>query len=648
MTLTLHPIKARDQLILVLILFVAAILRFGDLHHAEFFHDEAMLSLLAQDMTRGGDFPLQGILSSVGIPNPPTSVYVMAIPYLFSDDPLIATGFIALLNVIGVGVLWHIGHRYFSRTVGLIAGLAYAVSPWAVLYSRKIWAQDFHTPLILIAIALGLYGFLEGRRWAQALCLPLLLFALQIHFAAWAVLPLYLIMLWIGRDKIAWRAVILSVGLGLLTLLPYMIGLSQTLTQDPTRVSDAIGRSNQGIGLSLDALRFNAYLLTGLGVETWIAPNQTADLLANAPISAPLWMINGVLAVIGIVGIMRKYPRLAPLGIGWAILPLVVFSLTWTTVYPHYFVHSLPVGMLLIAIGAEVVIAGAVYLVMIDQPRKRAPLIRIVILTAIAMVWLMQAVWWRGVMRYVEVTPISLGAGTSGYSTPMRYLLAARDALRDARDVIVLSDGQEVLLDVEPARWAVLLRDSAHCVRTLPGDGFWVLPSGPFTALITPSAGENAAFYQHGAGESFAARGAEVYQVYRWEGAPEWDAGQAVSAVFQNGARLIGYRVDGERLSLTWELSGDQTTDYQYFVHFLDARGEVITQRDQRFWAGRHWCAGDRLISKVMMPSEGVTMLRVGFYVLERVGAYRAVDVLDEMGNPVGNWIEFPLDSSVR
>jgi hypothetical protein len=648
MTLTLHPIKARDQLILVLILIVAAILRFGDLANAEFFHDEAMLSLLAQDMTRGGDFPLQGILSSVGIPNPPTSVYVMAIPYIFTDDPLIATGFIALLNVIGVGVLWHIGHRYFSRTVGLIAGLAYAVSPWAVLYSRKIWAQDFHTPLILIAIALGIYGFLEGRRWAQVVCLPLLLFALQIHFAAWAILPVYLVMLWIGRHKIAWRAVMLSAGLGVLTLLPYILGLSATLTQDPTRISDAIGRSNQGIGVSLDALRFNAYLMTGLGVETWIAPNQSADLLANAPIATPLWMLNGALMLIGLIGVGWKYRPLASLVIAWAFVPIAIFSLTWTTTYPHYFVHVIPVWMLLIAIGVELLIAGAVYLVMIDQPRKRAPLVRIVVMTAIAVVWLMQAVWWRGAMRYVEVTPISLGAGTSGYSTPMRYLLAVRDAVRDADDVIVLSDGQTVLLDVEPARWPVLLRDSAACVRTLPGDGFWVLPSGPFAAIVTPSAGENAAFYQHDAGERFAARGDEGYAVYRWERAPEWDAGETVSSVFENGVRLIGYRVDGERLMLTWELAGEQTIDYQYFVHFLDARGEVITQRDQPFWAGRHWCVGDRLVSWVMMPLDQGVNLRIGFYVLEREGTYRAVDVLDMMGNPVGNWIELALDSSVR
>ncbi|NKB16104.1 MAG: hypothetical protein HC774_03095 [Sphingomonadales bacterium] len=79
-----------------------------------------------------------------------------------------------------------LAQRYFSRTVALVTGLTYALNPWAVLYSRKIWAQDYHTPFVLLALLLGLYGFTEdgARSWkrqiAQILCLPLLLFALQL------------------------------------------------------------------------------------------------------------------------------------------------------------------------------------------------------------------------------------------------------------------------------------------------------------------------------------------------------------------------------------------------------------------------------------------------------------------------------------
>src|SRR5689334_17448270 len=126
--LKLNTIKQRDWLTLVLVLLIAAMLRLGEAGVVEFFHDEAMLSMLAQDMAAGESFPTVGIISSVGIPNPPVSVYIMALPYVFNNDPLIATLYVALLNVIGVGLLWFIGHRYFSPTTGMITALTYAVS----------------------------------------------------------------------------------------------------------------------------------------------------------------------------------------------------------------------------------------------------------------------------------------------------------------------------------------------------------------------------------------------------------------------------------------------------------------------------------------------------------------------------------------
>ena len=115
--LTITPIQRRDWLVLLLILFVAGLMRFGNAGVVEFFHDDAMLSTLAQEMVAGERFPLTGINSSVGIPNPPTSVYVMTIPFVVNSNPMTAIYFIMGLNVIGVGLLWLIAHRYFGRTI---------------------------------------------------------------------------------------------------------------------------------------------------------------------------------------------------------------------------------------------------------------------------------------------------------------------------------------------------------------------------------------------------------------------------------------------------------------------------------------------------------------------------------------------------
>jgi 4-amino-4-deoxy-L-arabinose transferase-like glycosyltransferase len=649
--LKLNPITSRDLLSLALILFIAALLRFGEAGVMEFYHDEAMLSILAQDMARGEHFPTVGIISSVGIPNPPISVYVMAVPYLFTDNPLIASLFIAALNVIGVGVLWWIAHRYFSPIVALIASLTYAVSPWAVLYSRKIWAQDYVAPFLLLGVALGLLGFVEKKRWAQVLCLPVLLFAVQIHFAAWALLPLYVVFILTSRSSVRTWAV--SLALSALVLAPFIVGILQTLSDDPNRISDALNRSeaSQGLGLSGDALRYTAYLASGLGVETWVAPNRQAELLASVPVLPALWLMVGALALVGLFGVWRRYRPLALLLSAWALLPLVVFTPTWTTVYPHYFIGAIPAYALLSGIGLEMLV-GLLSRHLIPVPSKRLP--RTVLLVGYCVILMTQGIWWRGLMRYVDTTEITLGAGTSGYTTPLHYLLAVRDRVRGFDDVVVISDGMRVLFDVEPARWAVMLRDSARCVRTLPGDGFAVLPAGRFAAVVAPNAPEGSvsAFYTAQNALTFPTR-SRPYRVSTFVSAPEWTDADIIPlnspAHFANGVMLTGYALTNTRVYLEWSLPDAVEADYQVFAHLLDAAGTTLQQRDTSFWSGRHWCAGDRLISWHEVETGGADVLRVGFYTLgtgKDEGQYFPVDVLDVMGNPAGNWIDLPLKTN--
>src|SRR5512136_2040 len=128
---------------LAVILILAAVLRLGAPGITEFKRDEANLSHLALDMARGRVFPLLGIDSSVGIRNAPFSVYVIVPPFLLTSDPTLATLYIGLLGVVAVLLVYLLARRYYGPLAAVVAGLLYAVSPWAVVFSRKIWAQDF-------------------------------------------------------------------------------------------------------------------------------------------------------------------------------------------------------------------------------------------------------------------------------------------------------------------------------------------------------------------------------------------------------------------------------------------------------------------------------------------------------------------------
>src|SRR5215469_8429629 len=103
--------RRMETLALLAIIVLAGLLRLGWPGIVEFKRDEANLSHLSLDLVHGRDFPLLGIDSSVGIRNAPVSVYIMAIPYLFTTDPMVATAFVALLNVVAVALLYLLTRR---------------------------------------------------------------------------------------------------------------------------------------------------------------------------------------------------------------------------------------------------------------------------------------------------------------------------------------------------------------------------------------------------------------------------------------------------------------------------------------------------------------------------------------------------------
>lgn len=648
----IYILKARDVAVLAFILIVAALIRFSEAGRVEFFHDEAMLSMLAQEMADGQTFPLTGIVSSVGLPNPPTSVWVMALPYLFTSSPLVATLFVAALNVIGVGVLWFIARRYLGATAALIAALVYALNPWAVLYSRKIWAQDFMTPFILLAVLLALYGLIEGKRWARVVALPLMLFAAQIHFAGWALLPVILALFWSWRERLTRPEVGLMAALSVLVMFPYTLGLAQTLHSNPDTLSTVFERTGAGDGLALsgDALRFTAYFATGLGVETWVAPQQQDALLANVPTLPLVWGLLGLLMFIGLLAVWIEYRPLAPLLTLWVIVPLMVFSVTWTQAYPHYFIGVLPAYAVLTAVGAMSLI----------RVLPQRPIARAVIIAGIAVILFTQQAWWSGMLRYVSTREIAFGAGTSGYTTPVSALLQTADALRGVTRVTVYSDGQDPLFHADAARWPVLLRDSGACLSVLPLE-----TTGARVGMALESAQDNRALWVLPDGVSQdavtvinrvqARAGGEQYVVTPGVAAPVRDWVTIEQVRFANGVTLNAYALTQERLYLQWRLPNARSRllldarrdNYQYFVHVLNESGERIAQFDEAYLQGRWWCEGDTLVTWTPLADNPADTIRVGFYSLTPQPGlglpYTPIDVLDEANNPFGQWIELSV-----
>jgi 4-amino-4-deoxy-L-arabinose transferase-like glycosyltransferase len=457
-------------------LLLAAWLRLGNPTVIAYSGDEAELSRLALAMTHGGPIPLLGIPSSVGLPNSPMTAYLMALPYLFSTSPLLATGFVAALNVLGVGLLGWIGWRVGGAWLAGIASLLYAVNPWAVHYSRKIWAQNFHTPLILLALALGILGFVEGRRWAQALCLPVLLIGLQIHFAAWALFPVWLAFLWIGRARLSRWVVGLSLVLGAATLLPYTLGI---LTQPHSPLIDK-GEAWTSRAL-LRPPGFILWLATGTGLEQHIARTVADDFLQQVPSVGLLAILPGAAALTGLVLLWRwrRQPISGVLAL-WALLvPAVgligalpgIFSLGWLDVDAHDFIPVIPALALLSGLGW----LGLTQL----STRRQGVMLGLLGLCALVGV---QAAQVRGSQQYVDShhTPTQFGFGT-----PIHYLLRVRDDLQGYATILIAPSADPVVDSANsPTVWHMLLYESQPQVRrweagaTLPESFALLVPPG--------------------------------------------------------------------------------------------------------------------------------------------------------------------------
>ena len=80
------------------ILLLAAVLRLWRLGAISFTYDAAAVANLAAHLIDTGQIPLQGMVSSAGVRNPALGVILISLPVLFSHDPAVLAGFVALLN----------------------------------------------------------------------------------------------------------------------------------------------------------------------------------------------------------------------------------------------------------------------------------------------------------------------------------------------------------------------------------------------------------------------------------------------------------------------------------------------------------------------------------------------------------------------
>lgn len=211
------------QILFGLIILAALYLRLYNLSYMEFKGDEAFNSFKALAFAREGAVPLTSAVSSTGINEFPLFIYIIALPFYFTKNPVYAAGFIAVLNTAGVALCYYFVKRFYSSSAALIAAAFYAVNPWQIVFSRKIWTQDLLAPFILLFIYFTYEAVYEDKKRRIIPAMVSLAFVLQLHlsaayfaFIAAAVIAMY----WNRIDK---KFLAFGCTLLLLLFLPYTI-----------------------------------------------------------------------------------------------------------------------------------------------------------------------------------------------------------------------------------------------------------------------------------------------------------------------------------------------------------------------------------------------------------------------------------------
>lgn len=653
------PRGRRDLLLLAAILLLAAVLRIGWPRLTEFKFSEARLEALALELTREGRLPLVGVPSSAGFDHSPISVYLYVPAFLFTTDPIPATIYGGLVGVAAVALCWWLARQWpgGGRWAALVAALLFAVSPWSVAFSRKIWQVAF-VPLLTVAfVGLLVSVLVEGKRWSLAWALVIYAVLVQVHPSAVSLgltLLLWLVIFW---RQIRLGPLLVGGVLGALTTVPFFV--HQVQSGWPVL---AAYRALPEAMWDLTAVRLAWEAVTGRGIHALagdaypfldIVPQLgwLLNLVGWLAVGAALWLAWRMVAGWRAVDVTRqRSARVDLILLSWFVAP-VVFNLRYSLdLHLHFFALVMPAAYFIIGRAVEVVF-GPTKPRVPGEPRPAVTnwVLRIASLAGLGLLVVVQVVVLVLVARFVAThdTP-------GGFGTPLGFYLDAADLAvseagkHDAAEVLVVGQGNSIVVDESPAIFDVLLRDRVT-YRFVDGHSTALFPPHPALALMTSEAGEATAWYRSWPAVDLG----NGYQLVTLDGSWPQEGLESVAGprVFENGVEMQGYAWDsaprGGKFWLLWQILWLSPNDTHFFVHLLDEGGQQWGQQDIAGYPNAYRRKGDRIVSKFDINAEfdvppGPYWVRAGLYVYP---AIENVWVVDGTGEPVTDVVVVgPLD----
>jgi hypothetical protein len=645
-----------------LVLLLAAYLRLNHLEWTEFKLDEAHLSQIAFDMARYGVIPLTGIGSSVGIVNPPLAAWLLAIPYAVSSSPIVATSFIALLNVVAVALCYGLSCRMFAPLgerawfTALIAALLFAVAPWAVIHSRKVWAQDLLPLFVMLYVWFGYRAFVQRKAWSligHGLALAAMI---QIHYSAVWLIPVSVVWLIAFARRVRLAPLVVTALVGALAFAPFVIADGLKGWPSVTRLFDM---TQQPATTDLTALHLAQITTTGEEIHSLAGPQEFENYRALVPFSDGVSALIGLLVISGViiaaldvlaaVRQRRWDDRSAAsfLLVTWLLLPVLAQLSHRTPLYVHYFLIVLPAPFMLIGY-----LIGRLTLTPSLSLKGRGS--TILAMTLVGIIVIAQAYQVLTLQQFVASRPTP-----GGMSVPIGYyeqtVNQAKAALQQSggAEIIVNAYGSNPKVDEVPAIFDFLLNGVPHRFVDV-SQPIALYPAASHIQIdYAPDGAQPATESQRELLSQITLRATEAASVvYRVAGTTISPCEMnATPARWSNGVSLLSAQVDplkaGEKVTVHLCLKIDQpaTEEYHWTAQLWDKAGRRWAQVDDNGYPSQYWRTGDVIVLPLTLavPTDapaGDNVLRVGQYTWPDV---KPVLTLDVAGNPQSDAAEIPV-----
>jgi hypothetical protein len=541
-----------------------------------------------------------------------------------------------------------------------MAAALFAASPWAVFFSRKLWAQNQPSLTLLFVAALTAWAA-RRRPWALTGALAAVAGLVGLHLGGLAFIFVLGVTVLIFHRRL--RPLPLLVGLAAVLLLvgPYLLHDARHGWPNLRAFPDLARRESQ--------VDLQAFSMAGMTVGGWhfwdLAGAAHEDLLAGLP---PLWALDLLettafwasltwLAIWLIRwGIRKRGPlegdaaaRLVLLC--WLVVPLLLQIRHAAPLGPHYFILLYPAPHVAIALAADDLWAW------IKQRRARLVVGATGVLLLVALIaW---QVWaFESLLTFVDTHDTQ-----GGYGPPIHY---AQEAVRQAEALVDETEGAELLLllpgaDPRYDGWAAVFDVLAGPDRRLvDGQEGLILPPSPAVYLALPGTEPAAETLAEVGGQvEFASplRGGseQRYRILLRHPAPV-PLPHCQSARWACGVELTGCAWSGEprpggtvRWTLHWRVTNRPPAGagLHWFNHLVDSDGTRWGQQDGVGVPASTWRVGDTMLAWFEIPISTDAppppyFVRSGLYTYPDLSG---VPLVDGAGEPMGDFVELgPLE----